>query len=189
MTEALRLYLFEFEISSLREDTAQSSELTFTCIRLADLLLFPVHILTGSWVVSCSLLLFYFYVNRLDYCSSFFSHKPDWNPWVVEGCSYDLWTVAPLVMEYHWVGLHAGRTPLASGSTAHPLNHRCKKLFYVFYYFYKKAFFNVLYSSNVFYFLVTKFLNPTKPAKLLHKRLLSDGFNMGAAGNSLDEEP
>jgi len=36
---------------------------------------------------------------------------------------------------------------------------------------------------------VAKIFNPTKPAKLLHKRLYCDRFNMGAIENSLDEQP
>ena len=59
--------------------------------------------------------------------------------------------------------------------------------FYVFIIFFiKKTRFKDFYFSKVF-FLVVKSFNPTKPAKLL--RHLSDGFNMGAIGNSLDEEP
>ena len=50
----------------------------------------------------------------------------------------------------------------------------------------KNAFF------NPFYFLVANYFYPSKPAKillkphkLLHKRLLSDGFNMAAITNFL----
>jgi len=63
-----------------------------------------------------------------------------------------------------------------------------KNVFYVFYYFYKKAFFKVFFYFFE-YFLLSRaniFLayktcqNPTKPAEPLHKQLLSDGFNMAA---------
>ena len=65
--------------------------------------------------------------------------------------------------------------------------HRCKKLFYVFYYFYKKRVFHVFYFCERFLFFSGEIFYPTKPAKILLnllnsciKRLLSDGFNMAA---------
>ena len=52
-------------------------------------------------------------------------------------------------------------TDKGSGDYQHS-NHRCEKLFYGFDYF-----FNVF--LTVFYVLVAKVFNSTKPAKLLHK--------------------
>ena len=71
---------------------------------------------------------------------------------------------------------------------AYNFSHRCKKnVFYIIYYTYKKRVFNVFYFLNAFHFLMATLFNPTKHAKLLHKRLLSDGFIMGAIGNDLNK--
>ena len=63
--------------------------------------------------------------------------------------------------------------------------HRLKKRFLGFLLFKKTRFLTFFYFWKVFYFLVDKFVYPTKPAKILLnllnffiKRLLSDGFYM-----------
>ena len=60
-----------------------------------------------------------------------------------------------------------------------------KIVFYVFYYFFENAFFNVFIFGTFFLFSSGETFYPTKPAKILLnlldfsiKRLLSDGFNM-----------
>ena len=64
-----------------------------------------------------------------------------------------------------------------------------KNVFTFFYFFIKSAFLTFVSFLNIFYFLVAKIFSPTKPVKLLHKPIFSDGFNMVAIGNSHDEEP
>src|SRR6218665_3709961 len=58
---------------------------------------------------------------------------------------------------------------------------------YVFQYFYKKRdFLNIFFNFwNGFYFLEGKFLIQLNLLNSYIKRLLSDGFNMAAIGNSL----
>ena len=63
-----------------------------------------------------------------------------------------------------------------------------KRVLRFFIIFYKKRVFNAflffecfLFSSGEMFYPTKSVKNPTKPAKLLHKRLLSDGFNMSAA--------
>jgi len=62
--------------------------------------------------------------------------------------------------------------------------HRCQKLFYGFYYFHKNAFLTFLF-FNVFYFLMEKCVILQNLLNSDIKRLLSDGFNTAAVGNSL----
>src|SRR6218665_2064607 len=71
-------------------------------------------------------------------------------------------------------------------------NHRCKKRFLRFYYFYKKRDFNGFYFLEGFLFSSGEILYPTKSAKILLnllnssiKQLLSDVFNMAAIHNYL----
>ena len=58
-----------------------------------------------------------------------------------------------------------------------------KNVFYIF--FIKNAFSNVFNFLNVFYFLVAKFFILLNLLNSEIKRLLSDGFNTAAIGNSL----
>src|SRR6218665_41304 len=67
-----------------------------------------------------------------------------------------------------------------------------KNVFYVFYYFYKNAFFNVFYFLERFLFFSGEILYSTEPAKILLnllnsciKRPLSDEFKMAAIKHSL----
>jgi len=57
--------------------------------------------------------------------------------------------------------------------------------FSVFIIFIKTRFFNVFYFLNFFYFLVANFFILLNLLNSYIKRLLSDGFNMAAIGNSL----
>jgi len=62
-----------------------------------------------------------------------------------------------------------------------------KNVFYVSYYFYKKRVFNVFYFLNVFYFAVDNFVILLNQLNSYMKRLLNEGFNIGAIGNSIAE--
>ena len=70
-----------------------------------------------------------------------------------------------------------------------PFKHRCKKKFFTSFIILIKNMFLRFFIFECFLFSSAKIFNPSKAAKLYIEQLLSDVFNMGATGNSLNEEP